>query len=105
MLLPLSYDRTILRQSTDTLSQAAGLALGLEKNQDIVLANWTREGLAWCDMVGRRCGGGIPGPLTFRMIDRVVSSMNSTRTWVTPPREPAAKENHLLVLARNRKTD
>jgi len=30
----------------------------------------------------------VPGPLTFRMIDRVVSSMNSTRTCVTPPREP-----------------
>lgn len=28
------------------------------------------------------------GPLTFRMMDRDVSSMNSTRTWVTPPREP-----------------
>lgn len=28
------------------------------------------------------------GPLTLRMIDRDVSSMNSTRTWVTPPREP-----------------
>ena len=31
----------------------------------------------------------IPGPLTLRMMERVVSSMNSTRTWVTPPREPA----------------
>lgn len=31
----------------------------------------------------------IPGPLTFRMMERVWSSMNSTRTWVTPPREPA----------------
>lgn len=30
----------------------------------------------------------IPGPLTLRMMLRVVSSMNSTRTWVTPPREP-----------------
>lgn len=30
----------------------------------------------------------IPGPLTLRMIERVWSSMNSTRTWVTPPREP-----------------
>lgn len=30
----------------------------------------------------------IPGPLTFRMMERVWSSMNSTRTWVTPPREP-----------------
>lgn len=28
------------------------------------------------------------GPLTFRMIEREVSSMNSTRTWVTPPRDP-----------------
>jgi hypothetical protein len=25
------------------------------------------------------------------MMDRVVSSMNSTRTWVTPPREPSFK--------------
>lgn len=30
----------------------------------------------------------VPGPLTFRMMERVWSSMNSTRTWVTPPREP-----------------
>jgi hypothetical protein len=29
------------------------------------------------------------GPLTLRMIERVVSSMNSTRTWVTLPREPS----------------
>lgn len=29
-----------------------------------------------------------PGPLTLRMMLRVWSSMNSTRTWVTPPREP-----------------
>ena len=30
----------------------------------------------------------VPGPLTLRMMLRVWSSMNSTRTWVTPPREP-----------------
>jgi hypothetical protein len=30
----------------------------------------------------------LPGPLTLRMIERVVSSINSTRTCVTPPREP-----------------
>jgi len=30
----------------------------------------------------------LPGPLTLRMMERVVSSMNSTRTWVTPPRDP-----------------
>ena len=34
----------------------------------------------------------IPGPLTLRMMLREVSSMNSTRTWVTPPREP--KHDH-----------
>ena len=28
------------------------------------------------------------GPLTFRMSCRCESSKNSTRTWVTPPREP-----------------
>lgn len=30
----------------------------------------------------------IPGPLTLRIMLLVVSSINSTRTWVTPPREP-----------------
>jgi hypothetical protein len=30
----------------------------------------------------------VPGPLTLRMMLRVVSSMNSTLTCVTPPREP-----------------
>lgn len=37
-------------------------------------------------------GGSVPGPLTFRMIDRVGSSMNSTRTCVTPPREPIPRQ-------------
>ena len=30
----------------------------------------------------------LTGPLTLRMMDRRVSSMNSTRTWMIPPREP-----------------
>lgn len=34
---------------------------------------------------GRNC---VPAPLTLRMMERVWSSMNSTRHWVTPPREP-----------------
>ena len=37
-------------------------------------------------------GAFVPGPLTFRMILRLVSSMNSTLTCVTPPREPAGKK-------------
>lgn len=28
------------------------------------------------------------GPLTLRMMERLEGSMNSTRTWVTPPRDP-----------------
>lgn len=35
-------------------------------------------------------GNVLPGPLTLRMMLRVVSSINSTRTCVTPPREPVA---------------
>jgi len=37
---------------------------------------------------GGKMEGVLPGPLTLRMMERVVSSMNSTRTWVTPPRDP-----------------
>lgn len=36
----------------------------------------------------------VPGPLTLRMMERVVSSMNSTRHWVTPPREPVLVRFH-----------
>ena len=37
------------------------------------------------------CREHVPGPLTFRMMLRDVSSMNSTRTCVTPPREPISR--------------
>ena len=40
----------------------------------------------------------IPGPFTLRMMLLVVSSMNSTRTCVTPPREPAACQNRILLV-------
>ena len=44
----------------------------------------------------------VPGPLTFRMMLLVVSSMNSTRTCVTPPREPVICQNsHLYSLRLN----
>lgn len=45
----------------------------------------------------------IPGPLTLRMMLREVSSMNSTRTWVTPPREPEVEKNHILAFHALRK--
>lgn len=71
-----------------SLSQAAGLALGFQENQDVVLANWTHGTRLAAGRTSPKDCGGIPGPLTFLMMERVVSSMNSTRTWVTPPREP-----------------
>ena len=71
-----------------SLSQAAGLALGFQENQDVVLANWTHGARLVAGRTSPKDCGGIPGPLTFLMMERVVSSMNSTRTWVTPPREP-----------------
>ena len=49
------------------------------------------EKLVACRSTGGGGVRGIPGPLTFRMMERVVSSMNSTRTWVTPPREPIVR--------------
>lgn len=59
--------------------------------------------IVWIDVSiqGDMC---IPGPLTFRMIERVWSSMNSTRTWVTPPREPnkmslSSAFDHVAILA------
>lgn len=39
----------------------------------------------------------VPGPLTFRIMDRVWSSMNSTRTWVTPPREPKQRSGPIVL--------
>lgn len=42
----------------------------------------------------------IPGPLTLRMIERVWSSMNSTRTWVTPPREPRENSHQISLIVR-----
>lgn len=30
----------------------------------------------------------LTGPFTFLMIERFEASRNSTRTWVTPPRDP-----------------
>jgi hypothetical protein len=40
----------------------------------------------------------LTGPFTLRMIDREVSSMNSTRTWVTPPLDPV-RPRTLVTLA------
>ncbi len=42
----------------------------------------------------------IPGPLTFRIMLRLVSSMNSTLTCVTPPREPADRTHRSAPMPR-----
>lgn len=72
------------------LSEPPGLTLGLEEAENVILTDCRFLMLA--SGVSRwgfrsRCRF-VPGPLTLRMMERVVSSMNSTRTWVTPPREP-----------------
>lgn len=89
-LFPCRYHRSCPlyhHHHANRLPQPPGLALRLEQAEDVVLADclvlvlriYSRK-YAWV------C---VPGPLTLRMMLRVVSSMNSTRHWVTPPREPA----------------
>jgi hypothetical protein len=68
------------------LSQTPGLTFGLEQAQDVVLADCLR--VSFSALQFWRGVQRIPGPLTLRMMERVWSSMNSTRHWVTPPREP-----------------
>lgn len=50
------------------------------------------------DSMRQRISSSRTGPLTFLTIDRDWSSMNSTRTWVTPPREPV-RPRTLMTLA------
>lgn len=83
------------------LSQTSGFTLGLEEAENVVLADCCSTyhvSKTPGSCIDHRCSfpflhGGlyicVPGPLTLRMIERVWSSMNSTRTWVTPPREPS----------------
>lgn len=40
------------------------------------------------------------GPFTLRMMERLGSSMNSTRTCVTPPREPVRPRTYFAVNGR-----
>lgn len=49
------------------------------------------------DSSRQRISSSRTGPFTFRMIDRVWSSMNSTRTWVTPPREPVRPRTRVTL--------
>lgn len=50
------------------------------------------------DSMRQRMSFSRTGPLTLRTIDLEVSSMNSTRTWVTPPLEPVLPRT-LMTLA------
>ena len=73
------------------LSEPPGLTLGLEEAENVILTDCrfphvSIRGFELEFSVSESLI--VPGPLTLRMMERVVSSMNSTRTWVTPPREP-----------------
>ena len=86
--------------TTPPLSQSSGFTFGLEQAENIVFADCRTfislyPSKASHSLVGAKpkdlfaCDGEIvPGPLTLRIMLRVVSSINSTLTWVTPPREP-----------------
>lgn len=78
------------------LSQPPSLTFGLEQAQDIILTNC--QSLSVSDIVCFWVSIFLPGPFTLRMMERVVSSMNSTRTCVTPPREPAVCQNFVLAV-------
>lgn len=61
------------------------LSLGLEEGKDVVLANGALDVPVY-RTVSFPFVAATEG--THLMMLRVESSMNSTRTWVTPPREP-----------------
>lgn len=76
-----------------------GLPLGLEKGKDVVLANGALDVTAARNrrQAPRTRTSSFAG-WTNRMMERVESSMNSTRTWVTPPRDPV-RPSTLTTLA------
>lgn len=59
------------------LSQSPGLTLRLEQAEDVILTDCRPQLVL---RPNHAIMGILPGPLTLRMIERVVSSMNSTRT-------------------------
>jgi hypothetical protein len=79
-----------------TLSEAAGLALGFEKNQDVVLANWTHMGL----VAGRLIGGisihtralDVPDDGTGGVVHELDAHLSdaTTRTCVSTRLAPSA---------------
>lgn len=79
------------------LSETAGFALGFEEAEDVVFADCGDSNMLEDLYIGSEKVD-VPGPLTLRMMERVWSSMNSTRTWVTPPREPVKKSISFLIL-------
>ena len=69
-----------------SLSQPSCLTLRLKQAEDVILTNYRYLSVMHSKPIPPSYH--IPGPFTLRMMLRVVSSMNSTRTCVTPPREP-----------------
>ena len=100
--------------TTPSLSQSSGFTFGLEQAENIVFADYIKVHQLVSLQVSHSLAGAkpkelfacdgaiVPGPLTLRIMLRVVSSMNSTLTWVTPPREPipfisAVLRSHLFL--------
>lgn len=75
------------------MEDAPGLTLGLEESEDVVLTDRALDVPASPHQLGSqltaaRTESRQVGRIAHRTMERVASSMNSTRTWVTPPREP-----------------
>jgi hypothetical protein len=91
-----SFTSAVNHRPRTCLPQSSGLAFGFEQAEDVVFPDCSQTLINRWPLLGFESlmnarSDDIPGPFTFRMMDRVWSSMNSTRTWVTPPREPANK--------------
>jgi hypothetical protein len=80
--------------ATVHLSQPSRLTLTLQQHQDIILLDRSLK----IRTNTRKAAGRSKRTLTFRMIERDWSSMNSTRTCVTPPLEPV-RPRTLVTLA------
>ena len=82
-------------------SQPSCFALRFQQAKNIIFTDCTQDNeisiyppIPHCD---ETCEINIPGPFTFLMMLRVWSSMNSTRTCVTPPREPGCARKYVDI--------
>ena len=91
--------KTPLHSIASSSSQPSCFALRFQQAKNIIFADYTQDHQISIyppiPHYDETCDLNIPGPLTFLMMLRVWSSMNSTRTCVTPPREPGCARKYV----------